>query len=339
MTYLVLRLTSIGNIAMTVPVISSVSKRYPEDTFVVVGKKDMSAAFTGLDNVIFHQAHFQSYFLRSLITLYQELKEYSIDAIIDLQDNTRTRFLRLLFRFDGVKAYTIDYGRWEKRLLTLHGAKHARPLVDEFTRYANTFRKAGLESDTQFDSIPVDEQARQAVQSRFGEKQGHWIGVAPFAKSRSNILPYRVTKQVIGTLSETPDTQVFLFGAGQIESEMLRQWCSLFPKVTCVAGQLPLEQELELMRTLDIMVCQDSANQHLCSLVGLQTLSIWCATHPYMGFTGWKQSPDDIIQIPELACRPCSIHGTSFCRFGNFACQRIAATTITQRIFNKLNNE
>ena len=147
------------------------------------------------------------------------------------------------------------------------------------------------------------------------------------------MLPYRVTKETIELLTQKPDTRVFLFGAGAVECEMLRQWASVFPRTESVAGQLKLEEELELMRKLDVMICMDSANQHLSSLVGLRAISVWCATHPLIGFAGWKQRSEDIIQRNDLRCRPCTCHGTNHCRYGNYACRQIEAETIIQQLY------
>ena len=146
------------------------------------------------------------------------------------------------------------------------------------------------------------------------------------------MLPYRVTKDIIEQLTKDEQTRVFLFGAGVVECEMLRQWSSVFPRTESVAGCLKLKEELELMRMLDVMICMDSANQHLSSLVGLRAISVWCATHPIIGFAGWKQRPEDIVQRHDLRCRPCTCHGTNHCRYGNFACREIQAETIIQQI-------
>ena len=55
MTYLVLRLATIGNVAMTVPVIASVSRRYPNDRFIIASKKDLGAMFASMPNVEFYE--------------------------------------------------------------------------------------------------------------------------------------------------------------------------------------------------------------------------------------------------------------------------------------------
>ena len=58
---------------------------------------------------------------------------------------------------------------------------------------------------------------------------------------------------------------------------------------------------------------------HLASLVKLPVVSVWGATHPYCGFTGWKQSPENIVQL-DLPCRPCSVFGNKPCVSGGYAC-------------------
>lgn len=334
MTYLILRLASLGNVAMTVPVITSLSRRHPNDRFVVVSKKSLGAMFYGLDNVVYHEAKFNTNGLGSILMLFRELRQYNIDVVIDLHDVIRTRILRLLFALCGKHSYVIRYGRAEKRAMIMKRSKNATPLKSEFERYRDTFRDAGLDTDDTFTTIPVCAEAKVQVEQRFGTAKGQWIGIAPFAKSKSNMLPYPVTKQLIQHYSSQPGKRVFLFGAGAIECEMLRQWASIFPNVVSVAGMLPLEQELELMRQLSVMICMDSANQHLSSLVNLRAVSIWCGTHPHLGFRGWKQQPTDIIQRHDLACRPCTVHGTNHCKYRNFVCREISAQDIIQIVDN-----
>ena len=329
MTYLILRLATLGNVAMTVPLVSSLSKRYPDDRFIVASKKPLGAMFASMPNVEFREVD-NHIGWKGIWALWRAWRK-EIDAMIDLQAVLRTRVFGTLMRLSGKRVTHVHYGRIRKHLITVWGiGKKALPT--EFERYSDAFRRAGLETDNSFVALPVNRKAAKAVQDKFGKKEGRWIGLAPFAKSKSNMLPYRVTKEVIDRLTQDPDTRVFLFGAGAVECEMLRQWASVFPRTESVAGQLKLEEELELMRRLDVMICMDSANQHLSSLVGLRAISVWCATHPIIGFAGWKQRSEDIIQRHDLRCRPCSCHGTNHCRYGNYACRQIETETIIQHI-------
>ena len=329
MTFLIIRLATLGSVAMTVPVIDSLSRRYPDDRFIIASKKPLGAMFAAMPNVEFREVD-NHLGWKGVWQIWREWRD-EIDAVIDLQAVLRTRVFSLLMWWSGKKVTQVHYGRIRKHLITVWGVGK-RQLPSEFERYRDAFRRAGLETDDTFEALPVNKSAARNVQKVFGTKKGRWIGLAPFAKSRSNMLPYRVTKEVIERLIADKETRVFLFGAGKVECEMLRQWASVFPQTTSVAGGLKLEEELELMRHLDVMICMDSANQHLSSLVGLRAISVWCATHPMIGFMGWKQSPNDIVQRNELRCRPCTCHGTNHCRYRNYACRQIEAETILQHI-------
>ena len=54
----------------------------------------------------------------------------------------------------------------------------------------------------------------------------------------------------------------------------------------------------------------DSGNMHMASLVGINTISIWISTHPFLGFAPWGN--EEYILQPSQAdapCRPVSIYG------------------------------
>ena len=329
MTYLIIRLSTIGNVAMTVPVVASLSRCYPDDRFIVASKKELEAMFAQMPNVEFFEVdnHLDWH---GVVQLWKTLR-HRVDRVIDLQNVLRTRVFDLLMCFSGKRVTRVHYGRLHKHLITVWGIGK-KQLPSEFDRYRDACQRAGLETDIAFTALPQDKEAAGKVKSMFGTKKGRWIGLAPFAKSKSNMLPYRVTKDVIEQLSADEQTRIFLFGAGKVECEMLRQWATVFPRTESVAGKLRLAEELELMRQLDVMICMDSANQHLSSLMGLRAISVWCATHPMIGFSGWKQNPDDIIQRNDLRCRPCTCHGTNHCRYGNYACRQIDAETIVKQI-------
>lgn len=339
MTYLVLRFSTIGNVAMSVPVLHSVATRYPEHQFVVVSRKLLAPMFHGYENIHFETVDLSGKHkgIKGMWHLYKELKsKYDIKKVIDLQNEYPSIWLRRIFAFSGCKTVAIDKGLKAKCELVRKGAAEARPIKSMFDFYAETFEKIGLKTDKSFVSIQEDLAANAAIEKRFGKKEGQWIGIAPFAKYASNRLPFRTTKDIIAYFSKRPGTKVFLFGAGEIESEMLQQWADVFGNVTCVAGQLQLDGELALMRKLDVMVCMDSANKHLSALIGQSAISVWGGTHPYAGFYAWNQRPDNMLQL-DLPCRPCTINGTDTCKRQDFACIKgITAQQVIEKVELKL---
>ena len=71
---------------------------------------------------------------------------------------------------------------------------------------------------------------------------------------------------------------------------------------------------------------------HLASLVGCPVVSIWGATHPYTGFYGRGQKPENAVQTA-LPCRPCSIYGNRPCLRGDYMClEALPPATVIARI-------
>lgn len=95
-----------------------------------------------------------------------------------------------------------------------------------------------------------------------------------------------------------------------------------------------------MMSRMTLVVSMDSANMHLASMAGTPVVSVWGQTHPYAGFLGWRQSKENIIQLSDLSCRPCSIFGNKPCYRGDYACmQELSVERIWNRVEEILRRE
>ena len=359
MNHLILLFSGVGNVAMSLPIVESVAGLQPADHFVFVSARRLSDMFFAIPNLDFletegyaddkpnkssdaHRA------MKSVFRLFEELKSrYApFDDVIDLQNDSRSRMLCRLLRFRGVRVYRVKRLRWRKLRLKQRGYYRSEPLPSLFELYRQVFAEASLKSDTQFVSLPARRDIEQHLFQLYGRHETGvasaerevWIGIAPFAKSKTNMLPYRKTKQILDVLSARTNVKLFLFGAGKAECEMLEQWAGLYPKTISVAGKLSLAEELELIRHLDVMLGMDSANQHLSSLMGREVVTVWCGTHTHTGYYGWKQDESNKIELP-LSCRPCTNHGRNYCVYGNFRCQEIEVDDIIAKIDTLLSKQ
>ncbi|MGL4853356.1 MAG: glycosyltransferase family 9 protein [Phocaeicola sp.] len=339
MKLLVVRFSAFGDVAMTIPVIDSVARQYPDVQITVLTQPFVQPLFTNLpSNVTFRGVKLASYKgLGGLYRLYKELKAEGYDAVADLHSVLRTQVIRTLFQLGGTKIASIDKGRKEKKALTRWEKKVFKPLKSSFERYAEVFSKLGLPVKVQFTSIYKDQikPAIHEVETLLSlppkNESDRWIGIAPFAAHAGKLLPEATTLKLIELLSRQPNTSIFLFG-GKGEKEKLEEWASKYSHTYSVAGILGLEKELALLSHLNALVAMDSANMHLASLVGTRVISVWGATHPYAGFMGWNQQVTDAVQV-ELSCRPCSVFGNKPCQRGDYACLvGITAEMIEEKI-------
>jgi hypothetical protein len=103
------------------------------------------------------------------------------------------------------------------------------------------------------------------------------------------------------------------------EQQKLEEWAKNYPNTISIAGKYNIQEELQILQQCDALLSMDSSNMHFASLVKTPAVSIWGATHPFAGFYGYQQDPEDAVQL-DLACRPCSIYGNKPCLKGNYPC-------------------
>ena len=324
---LILRFSAIGDVAMTVPVIDSLARQYPENHYTVVSQTFLSPLFAHCpDNVQFVGVDLYNDYkgVPGMYRLYRELLQQKFDAVADLHDVLRTKLLRIFFSCSGLKVRHIDKGRKEKRQLTRRKDKIFRQLKSTPERYADVFSALGQPlAPLDFRSVFGPSRGDfSRIAQLTGEKTGRWIGIAPFAKHEGKIFSLERMEQVVAHFAGREDVTVFLFGGGRDEKTVLEAWSAKYPRAISVAGKLDLSAELILMSHLDVMLSMDSANMHLASLTATPVVSVWGATHPYAGFYGYNQSPADAVQV-NLFCRPCSTYGSKSCYRKNTECMAI----------------
>lgn len=340
---LVFRFSAMGDVAMTVPVLYSLAKAYPELQITVVSRAAFQPFFEPLPgNISFIAAdlHGKHKGIRGLFRLFRELHAMKFDAVADLHDVLRTLFLRTCFRLAGTHVEHIDKGRKEKKALTRRKNKVCKPLQTTFDRYAQVFRKLGFTFPLRFNSIFESAAPSPSLYQPYTENKGQnrWIGIAPFAKHTGKKYPTEKMEEVVKELSRNEDYRIFLFGGGQQELAALAEWEQKYPHTRTLSGKLQLNGELALIHQLDLMISMDSANMHLASLTGTPVISVWGATHPWAGFMGWEQSPENVVQS-DMPCRPCSIFGNIPCYRNDYACMnRITPQMIIEKVNLLLKN-
>ena len=337
---LAIRLSAIGDVAMTVPSIWSVAQNNPNVQVTLVSQGFARDIVDQIPGVLFFEVDTKKRHkgIFGLFRLFNDLKRLdSYDAVADLHDVIRSKIIRTLFRLKGVRVVKIDKGRKEKRELCREKNKRLVELKSTFERYADVFRKLNLEVDNSFDYFFREARLSNGISIDLGYKEGNWIGIAPFAKHKGKIYPLELMEKVLEKLSSIKTNKIILIGGGGQEKELLEGWAKKYPNTISIARKYSIADELQIISNLDVLVCMDSANMHFASLVNTPVVSVWGATHPYAGFYGWKQNPENAVQI-DLNCRPCSVYGNKPCFRKDYAClNRITPELVLNKINTLLN--
>lgn len=305
---LVVRLSALGDVALLAPVVRAYAEANPDVKFTVAAPPLLQPLYAGVENVDFLGVSKK----QPAGEIYRQLKGVGADVVADMHVVNRVGWalnrlgmsecLKLHFGFRIVRLHK---GRWSRWLMT-HGLSH-KPRRMQYERYADVFRKIGLREGA---LVP---------QGEYTGRAGGAIGVAPFAQHEGKIWPLECSERLVAMLVGRGQ-RVVLFGSKE-EAAVLDRWAALYPRVVSVAGKLRFEEELDLMKSLAVMVSMDSANMHFASWMGVPVVSIWGATHPDFGFYGFGQNRANAL-CANMGCQPCSAYGSKACRYGDRRCLR-----------------
>lgn len=324
----IFRFSALGDVAIAAPLVKAYAIANPGVKFTMVSRPMLEPLFKGVNNLVFYPAQLNVAHkgIRGMIRLWRELRGQKVTHVADFHSVLRTLILRTFFYFSCVRVAYLNKGRSQKAVLTRRNNKKLEQLPTTLERYEQVFVKLGL-GFLDFANEPVVQ--KQAINANEFK-----IGIAPFAKHKGKEWPLEKMEKVIELLIEDSRFSILLFGGGPKESTLLKEWESKYRGVTSVSDQFTFEQELDVIAKLDLMVCMDSGNMHFASAMRVPVISIWGATHPYLGFNGWGQDIERAIMSP-AECRPCSVFGNKECFRGDYAClTSLEPQQVANKIFN-----
>lgn len=337
---LVIRLSAMGDVAMSVPVITGIVKKYPQLKITVLTKAFTAPIFNNIANVSVFKADVKGRHkgILGLWKLYRELQLLQIDAVADIHNVLRSSILKQFFKLSGIPFVQLDKGRAEKKALINADRDVFKPLRSTFERYADVFGKLGY---------PIGKNEMETISKKpmsndfatlFENHTRKVIGIAPFAAFKGKMYPLDLMKKVVLQLDSSESYKLVLFGGGTSEIEILASWEKQFKNCISAAGKLSFSEELGLISNLDLMLAMDSGNAHLAAMYAVPTITIWGVTHPYAGFSPFNQ-PDENALLSDrnlYPAIPTSIYGNKYPEGYDKVMETIKPETIVQKIVDIL---
>jgi len=334
----VMRLSAMGDVAMTVPVLRAFVKQYPEVKITVISRPFFKPFFEGIQNLEFFAFDEKERHkgFPGLLRLYKDIKKLEIDAFADLHNVLRSKIVSLLFALSGKKRATVDKGRTGKKELTRAENKIFKQLPTMFERHAKVFEELGFPVDLSNPEFPEKANLDSDVLEIIGNQNQKLIGIAPFAQYNSKVYPLDLMTEVILALAENPNNKILLFGGGKKEIQILDSLSKPFNNVINMAGKIKFQQELQLISNLDVMLSMDSGNAHIAAMLGVEVVTLWGATHPFSGFAPFNQSSQNCLisdrnLFPKL---PTSVYGNKIVERYEDVMRTITADSVVKVLNN-----
>lgn len=149
-------------------------------------------------------------------------------------------------------------------------------------------------------------------------KKGKYVCMSPSSVWYTKQLPEEKWVELINNLPHDV-TAYLLGGKGDVDLCDRIKAKDKRRKTEVVAGELNLLQSAALMKDAEMNYVNDSAPLHLASATNAPVTAFFCSTVPAFGFTPLSDN-SKIVEVKNLDCRPCGLHGFKACPKGHFKC-------------------
>ncbi|MGQ9863570.1 MAG: glycosyltransferase family 9 protein [Bacteroidia bacterium] len=300
MKLLVVRLSSMGDILLTTPILRALRENLPTAEIHFLLKKPYAPLLTTcpyVDHVI----------------SWGELRDISAyEWVIDLQKNLRT----LPFRMQARRYTTFPKKNFTKWLWVRGWTKKPIPPIVE--RYAMALAPLGITLQSKFlEVFPTRyeiEEAYQKLSSLPKDKPRWGLGLSATYPTKRWLPAY------FSEIAHKLQASVVLLG-GEKEKE-IGLYLESKLKLPCLnAVGMDIRQTIALMGHLNGIFTHDTGLMHIARALGLPGVIFWGNTSSAFGMGPMPEEPFLSLEV-ELPCRPCSKLGYTYCPKGHFSCMR-----------------
>jgi len=249
--------------------------------------------------------------IKNLLGLRKKIKATKYDCVINCHRFVSSGYLTA---FSGAK-HTAGYKQNPFSFLFNRTVKHVIG-----NRKHETERYVQLVDDFCSDKVYLPKLYPSEKDQEFvaNYKIQPYICLAPASVWFTKQLPFE--KWVALCSRQNKTTHMYLLGApGDVDLCEKIKSASTHPNISVLAGKLSLLQSCALMQNAQMNYVNDSAPLHLASSVNAPVTAFFCSTVPEFGF-GPLSDNQCIIEVKELECKPCGLHGHKACPKGHFKC-------------------
>lgn len=341
MTQVVIQTAFLGDLILSIPLLTAIKEKFPNDNLVLICKSGLGAFFLNSKIVdqVFEVKKGDRSSYKKIIT---ELNQLAIDNVFCVHRSLRSQLMALQIKAKrkiGFRSWAgffifkdqIPFQQaWPEALrqlniLTTVDEKVKSQLSSQDWTYLNKPDGTG-----KLPLLPNE----FTVQKYFSSMNQKEKKVALFPGSVWATKKW--TEQGFATVANSflqQGYQVYLMG-GPDEKELCLTIQMLCPGTQVLAGQLSIVQSIDFIRSCQLVIANDSAPTHMAAFQNVPVVSIFGPTTLDLGFRPWS-SQAVIVENNNLNCRPCGKHGPQRCPLGHHHCMKhIDAATVFQAASN-----
>ena len=297
---IIIRLSSLGDILLTTPLIRSIKTQYPQITIDFLLREQYQ------DTLKLNKYISNLYLYKSDL---RELNDNSYNLIVDLQNNFRSRKV-----VKDLKAPTLKFRKYnlDKFLLVKFKINRVKYLPQIPIRYSNTIPDFKLDENGLDIFLPNDIKSNLKDEIKY-------IGFAPGSKHFTKMWPIEYYIELGKSLSN--DGHIVVMLGGKNDKKICKEISKEISSSIDLSNDDDLFQTAGDMQQCSAIICNDSGLMHLACALKIPVLTFFGSTVKDFGFTPYKNH-NLILENNSLNCRPCSHIGKSSCPKDHFNCMK-----------------
>jgi lipopolysaccharide heptosyltransferase II len=319
---LVVRLSSIGDIILTTPLLRSLRTTYPgaRITFVIKRQyEELLSSSPYIDELITFDKREG---LNGLRRIKQDLREQRFDLYLDIHKNWRSRYLRFCLHARKTTSYRKLI--LKRTLLIWFKINLYKTVKPVYQRYFDSVRHLGIHYDGLGTEIHVPSEKTEIVKSMLSEA-GYTFDAplvilcpsATYANKRWKSEGFVDTARHLITVK----TAFVVVHGGKEDVLLCADIASAIgSRAVSMAGLLSLSESAALMQLSDLVIANDSGLLHLAQSQKKPVIGIYGATTRELGYFPIEQN-STVIET-DLSCRPCTHNGLNKCPKKHFRCMK-----------------
>jgi heptosyltransferase-2 len=314
MNILIIRLSSLGDIVLTQPVLKRLHEVFPEATLHFLAKEQ----FREIAQQFGIPLQFVPY--SKSIGFHLSLMKTEFELVFDLHSKFSTELVKALCQ--GARIFTYNKQHALRSRIVRH--KTDISINSTIDLYQSALIKAArilqvpdlekpLDQPVLYPSQTGLETMRKRLQTLPGKIS---IALFPGAMHYTKRYPLeyfvrmiqmageRFQFRILGSYAEKPLTYKLHFSTANRSSDY--------------GGLFNLKELTEVIAISDAVISNDSGPMHIAAALGKPQIVIFGATHSRLGFKPLNCKA--VILCKDIACQPCSLHGGEKCPRRHFAC-------------------
>ncbi len=312
---LIIRLSSLGDVILTTPVIAALKAKFPHSELFFLTKAGYGDLLRN-DPRIFSLVEFdpggRHRGLSGFMRLISELRSCDFDLLVDLHANLRSFLVRHLVKSRVKLKYR---KRWLRRLLMVHFKFLKTRPVSTVNSYLEVLKQLNVNPTENrilvfLNPEDVDFLDHFLLEQRV-KKDDIVVGVHPGAKWETKRWNEEKFARVCQSLVEKLGCKIVLLGDAD-EAKLVQLIGKDIPTERLVKTiGLPLGRVMSLIKRCDCFITNDSGPMHIASALRVPVVAIFGPTHPKLGFS--PSGSRNVVLCADGKCSPCSLHGEKRC--------------------------